>query len=294
MAWIGGLLLGGGITAIVYAVGEGSQWGWGSAEFAAYIAGVLITLAAFVLVERRVADPLFPPSMTRRRPVWTVLLATSVAAGSLSAVGVVMQMLVLMPKITDGAEHSRWRRMLTSSFTRHRMEKLRPAIQQITDDLIDKLLARRAVVEDIEIDGETIRAGLRASSRPCRPPTGIRWRSPSPRSSTSPVGRRTMSRSAGAHTSASGNSWPVSNSTSCSARCSVGVPTWRLVVDVSGSLKFKEDQQAYGIYELPVTWELLEVREAADTTRPSPHRREDGLRPAVKLVGTTGFEPATP
>ncbi|AXG83024.1 cytochrome P450 [Streptomyces paludis] len=42
---------------------------------------------------------------------------------------------------TDGAEHSRWRRMLTSSFTRPRMQKLRPAIQEITDDLIDKMLA---------------------------------------------------------------------------------------------------------------------------------------------------------
>ncbi|MER5787398.1 cytochrome P450 [Streptomyces sp. NPDC001980] len=42
---------------------------------------------------------------------------------------------------TDGPEHQRWRRMLTSSFTRHRMEKLRPEIQRITDDLIDKMLA---------------------------------------------------------------------------------------------------------------------------------------------------------
>lgn len=42
---------------------------------------------------------------------------------------------------TDGAEHTRWRRMLTSSFTRHRMEKIRPEIQRITDDLIDKMLA---------------------------------------------------------------------------------------------------------------------------------------------------------
>ncbi|MFD4507401.1 cytochrome P450 [Streptomyces sp. NPDC058457] len=41
---------------------------------------------------------------------------------------------------TDGAEHSRWRRMLTSSFTRHRMRKLQPAIQRITDDLIDRML----------------------------------------------------------------------------------------------------------------------------------------------------------
>jgi hypothetical protein len=37
--------------------------------------------------------------MTRRRPVWTVLLATSIAAGSLSAVGVVIQLLILMPNI---------------------------------------------------------------------------------------------------------------------------------------------------------------------------------------------------
>jgi cytochrome P450 len=42
---------------------------------------------------------------------------------------------------TDGEEHARWRRMLTSSFTRHRMQKLRPAIQRITDDLIDGMLA---------------------------------------------------------------------------------------------------------------------------------------------------------
>ena len=41
----------------------------------------------------------------------------------------------------DGAEHTRWRRMLSNSFTRHRMEKLRPEIQQITDDLLDRMLA---------------------------------------------------------------------------------------------------------------------------------------------------------
>ncbi|MFD3588218.1 cytochrome P450 [Streptomyces sp. NPDC058683] len=41
---------------------------------------------------------------------------------------------------TDGAEHTRWRRMLTSSFTRNRMRRLQPAIQRITDDLIDRML----------------------------------------------------------------------------------------------------------------------------------------------------------
>lgn len=41
----------------------------------------------------------------------------------------------------DGEEHTHLRRMLTSAFTRGRMEKIRPAIQQMTDELIDKMLA---------------------------------------------------------------------------------------------------------------------------------------------------------
>lgn len=41
----------------------------------------------------------------------------------------------------DGADHSRIRRMMTSPFTRNRMEKLRPEIQRFTDELIDKMLA---------------------------------------------------------------------------------------------------------------------------------------------------------
>jgi cytochrome P450 len=41
----------------------------------------------------------------------------------------------------DGADHQRIRRMMTRPFTRNRMEKLRPEIQKITDDLIDTMLA---------------------------------------------------------------------------------------------------------------------------------------------------------
>ncbi|SEC83368.1 Major Facilitator Superfamily protein [Streptomyces sp. 3213] len=108
MDWAGGILLGGGVTAIIYAVGQGTHWGWGSGRFIAWVVGAAIALIAFVFVERKVAEPLFPLSMTRRRPVWTVLLATSIAAGSLSAVGVVIQLLILMPKIPTISEGLGW------------------------------------------------------------------------------------------------------------------------------------------------------------------------------------------
>ncbi|MFJ9899356.1 MFS transporter [Streptomyces sp. NPDC091280] len=108
MDWAGGLLLGGGVTALIYAVGQGTHWGWGSGKFIGYVVGAALALIAFVLVERKVAEPLFPLSMTRRRPVWTVLLATSIAAGSLSAVGVVIQLLILMPKIPTISEGLGW------------------------------------------------------------------------------------------------------------------------------------------------------------------------------------------
>jgi len=108
MDWIGGILLGGGITALVYTVGQGSHWGWSSGRFVTYVVGAVVVLVVFLLVERRVAEPLFPPAMTRRRPVWTVLLATSIAAGSLSAVGVVIQLLILMPHIPGVSEGLGW------------------------------------------------------------------------------------------------------------------------------------------------------------------------------------------
>jgi cytochrome P450 len=42
---------------------------------------------------------------------------------------------------SDAEEHTRFRRMLSKPFTFKRVEGLRPAIQQITDDAIDTLLA---------------------------------------------------------------------------------------------------------------------------------------------------------
>ncbi|MEV5829472.1 MFS transporter [Spirillospora sp. NPDC052242] len=99
MDWAGGLLLGGGITAIVYGVGKGSDWGWSSAGFLAFVIGGAAAIIAFVIVEGRVAHPLYELSMLSRRRVWSVFLATALLAGTVLSAGTISQLLGLMPKI---------------------------------------------------------------------------------------------------------------------------------------------------------------------------------------------------
>lgn len=99
MDWAGGLLLGAGITAIVYGVGKGSDWGWTSGEFLAFVIGGAVAIIAFVVVESRVAHPLYELSMLSRRSVWSVFLATALLGGTVLSAGSISQLLGLMPKI---------------------------------------------------------------------------------------------------------------------------------------------------------------------------------------------------
>lgn len=97
--WLGGLLLGGGLTAALYGIGKGAEWGWTDGRTFAFIGGGLLALALFVIVESRIPHPLYELSMLARRPVWTVFLATSILAGTAFSAGTVNQLLGLMPKI---------------------------------------------------------------------------------------------------------------------------------------------------------------------------------------------------
>ncbi|HSA52848.1 MAG TPA: MFS transporter [Yinghuangia sp.] len=97
--WLGGLLLGGGLTAIVYGLGEGSEWGWSSGKTFGYICGGVVAIVAFVVVETRVPHPMFPMALLTRRPVWTTLLAGALAQASAFSVGTFMYLMSLMPSI---------------------------------------------------------------------------------------------------------------------------------------------------------------------------------------------------
>jgi MFS family permease len=99
MDWIGGLLLGGAVTAVTYGVGKGSSWGWTSTGTLAFIIGGVLGLVAFFLSQKVVAHPMVPLPMLARRPVWSVFLATAAALGVLSAIGPILQLVPLYPNI---------------------------------------------------------------------------------------------------------------------------------------------------------------------------------------------------
>jgi EmrB/QacA subfamily drug resistance transporter len=64
--WTGLLLSGAGLTALVYALIEGSNAGWASAEIVALFAAAVVLFTAFVVAERRVAQPMVDVGLFRR------------------------------------------------------------------------------------------------------------------------------------------------------------------------------------------------------------------------------------
>ncbi|WP_280217661.1 MFS transporter [Nocardia neocaledoniensis] len=97
--WLGGLLLGAGLTAIVYGVGKGGDWGWTAAPTLAYLVGGALAVVVFMVVEGRVREPMFELSLLGRREVWSVLVATALLTGTAYTAGTVTQMLALLPPI---------------------------------------------------------------------------------------------------------------------------------------------------------------------------------------------------
>ncbi|NMO55889.1 MFS transporter [Actinoplanes sp. TBRC 11911] len=67
--WTGAVLLGAGLVLLVMPLEQGNTWGWGSPETLGSLAGSVLLLTLFVLVERRVTHPLVTVKMLRHRPI---------------------------------------------------------------------------------------------------------------------------------------------------------------------------------------------------------------------------------
>ncbi|MFF8449939.1 MFS transporter [Streptomyces leeuwenhoekii] len=77
--WLGGLVLGGGLTAVVYAVGQGQSWGWSAPRTLGWLGASAVALVAFLFVERSRAHPILDLHVLRRRPVALALTAGGLA-----------------------------------------------------------------------------------------------------------------------------------------------------------------------------------------------------------------------
>ncbi|MEM7444221.1 MAG: MFS transporter [Pseudomonadota bacterium] len=65
--YVGMLMLSVAIVALLYALDVGADLGWGSAPVLGLLALCVVLLAEFPFVERRVADPMMPPSLLANR-----------------------------------------------------------------------------------------------------------------------------------------------------------------------------------------------------------------------------------
>ncbi|MBV9795666.1 MAG: MFS transporter [Actinobacteria bacterium] len=75
----GSLLAVGGLVAVVYAFSEAARDGWASPLIAGLLVAGAVLLAAFVLVERRVAHPLVPPAILADRTRGGAYLGATIA-----------------------------------------------------------------------------------------------------------------------------------------------------------------------------------------------------------------------
>src|SRR3954454_10407463 len=85
VGWLGLGSLSGGLLMLVLALLRGNDEGWGSPLILGLLAGAAVMLAAFVAIEQRVAEPMLPLGLFRRRAFTGVQLAAFAVSASLFA-----------------------------------------------------------------------------------------------------------------------------------------------------------------------------------------------------------------
>ncbi|MGW0336507.1 MFS transporter [Streptomyces sp. NPDC003011] len=97
--WLGGLVLGGGLAVLVYAVGQGQTWGWASGRTLGWLAVGAAALIGFLLVERTSKHPILDLGVLRRRAVATTVVSGALAQAVAYTAPVVAILLALYPHI---------------------------------------------------------------------------------------------------------------------------------------------------------------------------------------------------
>ena len=90
MDWLGALVMALGLLSILVGISKASAWGWGSPKTVALLAGGLVVLCLWVVVERRTSEPLIDMHTMAISAVWrTNLAATLFGFGMFAAFSIV-------------------------------------------------------------------------------------------------------------------------------------------------------------------------------------------------------------
>ena len=71
ISWLPAVLLSGWLVALLLALSEAPDWGWGSGRVIGLLAAAVVLAALWVAAELRAATPLIDMRMMRRTAVWT-------------------------------------------------------------------------------------------------------------------------------------------------------------------------------------------------------------------------------
>jgi len=77
--WAGLVLVSSGIVAVAYAADRGGEWGWTSAKLIGLLVLAVLLFVLFIVVERRVRDPLIDLALFRNRPFVLITIGGTIA-----------------------------------------------------------------------------------------------------------------------------------------------------------------------------------------------------------------------
>jgi EmrB/QacA subfamily drug resistance transporter len=98
--WLAAALMSTGMTLVLVAVSETTEWGWGSAKTIGVLLAGFAVCVSWVMVEVRSEQPLIDMALMRVRAVWTANLAAFLLGAGMYASFIVFPQFAQLPKST--------------------------------------------------------------------------------------------------------------------------------------------------------------------------------------------------
>jgi MFS family permease len=95
--WLGATLIGAGVGLVLLGLSMGSTWHWGDPRTLACLVGGAALMAAWVLAESRLEEPLMDLRLLRSRPITTIMVTSMFGGAALAGAATLLPMMVQTP-----------------------------------------------------------------------------------------------------------------------------------------------------------------------------------------------------